>query len=81
MSSLEESFEEIGFTQTLHNKQVRRVYLITCAQANLNQYPACQVFSETLLEFFRKNPNDNNPPTQWACCQEDHADGGETLIW
>ena len=77
MSSLDQSFEKNDFTQTLHERQVKRVYLMTYAQANLNEFPTCQVFSEKLLEFFSKDPNDNNPPTRWVCCQEIHTDRGK----
>ena len=75
MSSFDQSLEEIDFTQTLHDRQVRRVYLITYAEANMNEFPTYQMFSEKLLEFYSNNSNNNNPLTKWVCCQEDHADG------
>ena len=48
------SMDELDFAQTLHERQVRRVYLITYSQANLVELPTCKVFADKLLEFFRK---------------------------
>ena len=53
------SMDELDFTETLHARQVRRVYLIK------------------VLEFFTKQKDDKNPPLQWSCCQEPHADDGK----
>ena len=46
------------------------------AQVNLDEFLICQIVSEKLLEL-AKNPNNNKPSTQCACCQECHADGGK----
>ena len=52
MSNLNDSFDSIDFTQTLHDRQTRRVYLITYAQANLLQFPTANTFAQKVLEFF-----------------------------
>ena len=36
---MNDSFDELDFTQTLHDRQVRRVYLMTYAQANTKEFP------------------------------------------
>ena len=41
---------------------------MTYTQANMNEFPTSQVFSEKLLEFFSKNPSNNNPPIQCEYC-------------
>ena len=69
------SFEELDFTQTLDDRQVRRVYLVTYTQADLQRFPTCQVFTNSILQFFKEQ--DKNSPVQWACCQEPHEDGGK----
>ena len=77
MSDLIRSIDELDFNQSLGDRQVRRVYLITYSQANLEEFPNCTVFTEKILEYFTTVKGDNNPPVQWACCQEPHKDGGK----
>ena len=48
------SMDELDFAQTLHDRQVRHVYLIICSQANLVEFPTCKVFVDKVLEFFTK---------------------------
>ena len=77
MSDLIRSIDELDFNQSLGDRQVRRVYLITYSQANLEEFPNCTVFTEKILEYFTTVKGGNNPPVQWACCQEPHKDGGK----
>ena len=72
MSDLNSSIDELDFNQSLGDRQVRRVYLITYSQANLEKFPNCTVFTDKILEYFTTVKDDNNPPVQWACCQEPH---------
>jgi len=68
--------DDLDFTQQLHERQVRRVYLITYSQANMEEFPSCETFVTRFLKFFEQDKEDPNPPTQYACCQENHANGG-----
>ena len=77
MSDLNSSIDELDFNQSLGDRQVRRVYLITYSQANLEELLNCTVFTERILEYFTTVKGDNNPPVQWTCCQEPHKDGGK----
>ena len=77
MSDLNSSIDELDFSQSLGDRQVRRVYLITYSQANLEEFPNCTVFTDKMLEYFITVKGDNNPPVQWACCEEPHKDGGK----
>ena len=77
MSDLNSSIDELDFNQSLGDRQVRRVYLITYSQANLEEFPNCTVFTDKILEYFTTVKGDNNPPVQWACCQEPHKHGGK----
>ena len=41
MSDLNSSIDELDFNQSFGDRQVRRVYLITYSQANLEEFPNC----------------------------------------
>ena len=56
------SIDKLDFTQTLHDRQVRRVYLVTYSQANLVEFPICRVFIDKTLKFFMKQKGGKNPP-------------------
>ena len=58
------SMDELDFAQILHERQVRRVYLITYSQANLVELPTCKVFVDKVLEFFTQKKDEKNLPLQ-----------------
>ena len=76
MLDLNSSIDELDFNQSLGHRQVWRVCLITYSPAILEEFPNCTVFTDKILEYFTTVKYDNNPPVQWACCQEPHKDGG-----
>ena len=74
---MDDSFEgEIDFNQTLDVRDQRRSFLITYTQADLEKVPNCMRFAEIVLQGFNEGPS-NREVSQWACCMEDHADGGK----
>ena len=56
------NIDKLDFTQTLHDRHVRRVYLVTYSQANLVEFPICRVFIDKALKFFMKQKDGKNPP-------------------
>ena len=58
------SMDELDFAQILHERQVRRVYLITYSQANLVELSTCKVFVDKVLEFFTQKKDEKNLPLQ-----------------
>ena len=52
--------------------QQRRVFLITYSQANLEVFPNCGSFAEAIVAVFGLDK-----VKEWACCCENHQDGGE----
>ena len=68
--------DELDFTQTIQERENRRTYLITYAQADLKTYPTCESFSECVLEAFTVGTS-KAKVSQWATCIENHEDGGK----
>ena len=60
----------------LTNKRVgRRQYLVTYSQADLSKFPSRDSFGNMLHNEFNKG-NGIVRVCHWACCREQHADGG-----
>ena len=53
-TDLNSSMDELDFTQTLHDCQVRRAYLIIYSQANLVEFATCRIFLDKVLGIFTK---------------------------
>lgn len=58
----------------LARRSNRQVYLITYSQANLEDFPTRDSFSEAVTEAFTNATN--TTIQQWVCCMEEHDDGG-----
>ena len=54
---------------------VRRVYLITYAQANIEKFPTRASFAEAIKDAFSDAPG-SVQVVHYACCMEQHADEG-----
>ena len=64
-------------TESLSSRDVRRVYLITYSQANLEIVPTREGFARIILDAFDNAvPESNATVIHWVCSQESHADGG-----
>ena len=57
--------------EPLHSREVRRVYLVTYSQANLEIVPSRESFARIVLDAFN-----NSSVVYWVCSQEPHANGG-----
>ena len=61
------SKDELNFAQTLRDRQVRRVYLITSySEAYLVEFSTCRIFVGKELEFFTKQKDHKNPAFPWV---------------
>lgn len=69
--------DDIFQTQRLTGNQARRTYLVTYSQADLEKIPTRECISKLIVEAFRSRGDLKAKPLHWACCQEDHADGGK----
>ena len=76
IDSLSENLDNVEFARPLGDRQNRRVYLITYSRANLKMIPDCEAFSKCIFEAFDEGKSDDKV-VEWACCMEDHADGGK----
>ena len=59
--------------QELRERAVRKVYLITYSQVELERFPTRQSFVDAVLYSFYDTPAEI---VQWCCCQEQHANSG-----
>ena len=66
--------DDIDFTQTLEERQQRRAYLITYSQCDLELFPTRESFASSVVDAFQAN---KSKVMHWACCLEDHKDGGK----
>ena len=73
-SNLNESLDELDFTQTLGKRDTRRTYLLTYAHADMERFPECHNFASMVMAAFSVGPS-NSQVTQWACAKEPHKDG------
>ena len=60
----------------MHYRTVRRTYLITHSQANLEKFPSRQSFADCVVDAFQ-NGASIATVQHWVCCMENHADGGK----
>ena len=74
--SADDSFTELDTTITMEPREQRRAFLITYSQADMTKVPSCLRFSEIVIEAFN-SCSSNRKIVQWACCMEEHADGGK----
>ena len=73
-----ECSDDIFQTQRLATNQARRTYLITYSQADLEKVPTRKRFAEIVVDAFLEGGEQQKAkPIHWACCQEEHADGGK----
>ena len=73
--SINDDNDNLDFTIPLGNRENRRTYLITYAQADLLEVPSCLSFSELVLDGFNSGKSTRHVQ-EWACCKEPHQDGG-----
>ena len=76
--SINDDNDNLDFTIPLGNRENRRTYLITYAQADLLEVPSCLSFSELVLDGFNSGKSTRHVQ-EWACCKEPHQDGGGPL--
>ena len=63
--------------EPLNSRKVRRVYLVTYSQANLEIVPSRESFARIVLDAFNNaRQNNNSSVVYWVCSQEPHANGG-----
>ena len=63
---------------TLSENTPRRTYLVTYSQANLEKFPTRESFGKLLENSFNSNGRNSKVlVTQWACCREEHTNGGQ----
>ena len=74
--SANDSFIELDTTISMEPREQRRAFLITYSQADIRKVPSCLRFSEIILEAFN-SASYSRRIVQWACCKEEHADGGK----
>ena len=66
-----------GSSEGLNSRDVRRVYLITYSQANLEIVPTREAFARIILDAFENAvPESNCTVVHWVCSQEGHVHGG-----
>ena len=66
-----------GSSEGLNSRDVRRVYLITYSQANLEIVPTREAFARIILDAFENAvPESNCAVVHWVCSQEGHVHGG-----
>lgn len=53
----------------------RRSYLVTYSQADLNIFPTRESFAAAVTDVFTSRES-KVQPQHWACCLEEHSDGG-----
>ena len=58
----------------LNTRDMRKVYMITYSQANLEKCPDRQTFAEFVLKVFDFE-NSTVKPLHWAVCKEAHQNG------
>lgn len=61
---------------SLHNRQVRTVYLITYSQADLTRVAKREDFASLVVEAFTGTCEVDNIVNQWACSMEPHQNAG-----
>ncbi len=60
----------------MNNRTLRRVYLVTYSQADKLKFPSRQHFGKAVEEALNSGTS-KVKATYWACCLENHQDGGE----
>ena len=60
-------------SESLRSRQVRRVYLITYSQVNVDLCPTRESFATIIQNAFTAC---NIQLIQWVCAKEDHAESG-----
>ena len=69
------SFTELDTNISMDLREQQRAFLITYSQADIRKMPSCLCFIEITLEAFNFTSSSRRV-VQWACCMEEHADGG-----
>ena len=71
-----------GSSEGLNSRDVRRVYLITYSQANLDIVPTREAFARIILDAFENAvPESNCTVVHYVCSQEGHVQRGCTLSY
>ena len=65
--------QTVGTATDLEHNAVRRVYLVTYSQANLEHFPKRRSFAQAVVGSFSKA---NGKVLQWVCYRESHENGG-----
>ena len=63
------------FEENSSDGDSRRVFLLTYSQADLDRFPTCKEFSDTVIAAFEKVKS-SRKVKEWACCQEKHVENG-----
>ena len=71
--NMDDSFDD--FLWSTEN-DIRRLYLLKYAQADIQKFPNCSTFSECILNPFTKGKS-RRTVKEWTSCLEDHGEGGK----
>lgn len=63
-------------TVSCEDRAACRTYLLTYSQADLQRVPDTRAFADIILDAFNEGTS-TSAIVQWACCMEDHEDGGK----
>ena len=70
-----DSNSESDTVNSLSNRQIRSVYLITYSQADITTFPTRESFANAVTEKFASKPGIT--VINWVCCREQHKKTGE----
>ena len=65
-----DALETTNVKEEINVRSVRKVYLITYSQADVERFPTCNSFVQVVLYAFHDSPANI---TQWCCCMEEHS--------
>ena len=68
--------EESPESREISTRSVRKVYLITYSQADLERFPSREAFANTVLAAFSATKSGMSDVLHWVCSQETHSSGG-----
>ena len=68
--------EESPESREISTRSVRKVYLITYCQADLERFPSREAFANTVLAAFSATKSGMSDVLHWVCSQGTHSSGG-----
>ena len=69
------SEHELGLQNSLNCRIGKRQYLVTYSQADIEKFPTRESFGKMMEEEFNSGSSQVKV-SHWACCKENHVDGG-----